>query len=159
MRKLFEDRQFQGVRDSGSGRIYQGLEFHRCYFQSCFAFAKKPKRRVTFRDVVLLNCEVRGCDLTGAIVEDAVVQGLKTHGLLQTWATVFKHVVLRGKIGDIMLSHLCDPTRPESSENAAFAEANAAYYAGVDWAFDISQAIFMHDCDLLYGVVAIKALP
>lgn len=147
MTKLFEEQRFEALDDSGSGRVYEGLEFHRCYFQGCFTVAKKPKHRVTFRNVVLLNCEVRGCTLRGAIVEDSVVQGLKTNGLLQTWGAVFKHVVLRGKIGDVMASHLIGVSARVAKAQPIFDKANAAFYASVDWALDISQAVFASEPD------------
>jgi len=53
---------------------------------------------------------------------------------------VFKHVVVRGRIGRLMCSPLISSMAGETPEQRAFDEANAAYYEGVDWALDISQA-------------------
>ena len=108
-------------------------------------------RRPVIRAVGLRRCRILssvGCTLIGAIVEDVLVEDLKTDGMVQTWATVFKHVRLRGKIGWLMFSDLftpCDP--PTSKLQQTIAKANADYYSKVDWALDISQAEFQDlDC-------------
>ena len=75
------------------------------------------------------------------------MDGLKTHGLLQTWGAVFKHVTLRSKIGRIMVSPFVAPGKATPEQQRAFDAANAAYYANVDWALDISEAEF-EECDL-----------
>lgn len=59
-----------------------------------------------------------------------------------------KNVALRGKIGDIAASHLVGASASVAERQPAFAEANAAYYANVDWALDISQAVFASEPDL-----------
>jgi hypothetical protein len=89
-----------------------------------------------------IGSEELGCAIDSAIVEDVLVDGLKTNGLLQTWAAVFKHVTLRGKIGRIMISPLAT-VMATPDQQAAFDAANAAYYANVDWALDISEASFV----------------
>jgi hypothetical protein len=82
-----------------------------------------------------------------AVVEDVLVDGLKTSGLFQTWAAVFKHVTLRGKIDRSMFSPFFHPGYPESQFQRVVAHANADYYAGVDWALDIRDAEFKDfDC-------------
>jgi len=88
---------------------------------------------MTFR-----NCAETGCGLNAAIVEDVVVDGLKTSDLLQTWAVVFKHVTLKGKIDRLMFSDFLHPGFPRLQE--LIAPANSNYYARVDWALDIKEA-------------------
>ncbi|HEX7771883.1 MAG TPA: hypothetical protein VF435_05645 [Pyrinomonadaceae bacterium] len=87
-----------------------------------------------------MNCETRGCTLYTAIVEDVTVDGLKTHGLRQTWGAVFKHVTLKGKIGRLMFSPAVSPGTATLRQQRAFDEANEQYYSTVDWALDISEA-------------------
>jgi hypothetical protein len=70
------------------------------------------------------------------------VDGLKTSGTFHTWGAVFKHVTLRGKIGDIMISPAVNAGLAKPAEHRACDEANAAYYASVDWALDIREAEF-----------------
>jgi hypothetical protein len=98
--------------------------------------------RSTVRNVKLVQCEQRGCALEAAIVEDVLVDGFKTNGLFQTWGAVFKHVIFRGAIGRIMISPAVASGRATSTQQRAFDEANAAYYASIDWAVDISEAEF-----------------
>jgi hypothetical protein len=75
-------------------------------------------------------------------VEDVLVDGLKTSGEFSTWGAVFKHVTLRSKVGDIMINPAVDPANITDKQQRAFDEANAAYYATVDWALDIREAEF-----------------
>lgn len=141
--KVFEKQRFQGFSDRDSGALFADLQFVKCYFESCaVSITRNPQLRSTVRNVTLVNCEQRGCALDPAIVEDVLVDGLKTHGLFQTWGAVFKHVRLKGRLGRIMISPAVAPGTASSAEQRAFDEANAAYYAGVDWALDISEAEF-----------------
>jgi hypothetical protein len=146
--KIFEDRVFECFYDRG-GRTFSNLEFRRCRFESSrISITRDPRRRSTVRNVKLVQCEQLGCAINTAIIEDVMVDGLKTHGqLLQTWGAVFKHVTLKGNIGRIMLSPAVATGLAKPHEQRAFDEANAAYYAEVDWALDISQARF-EECDI-----------
>jgi hypothetical protein len=141
--QLFEKQEFARFYDQDSGRTFSGIEFRKCSFlSSSVSITRDPKLRSTVRDVKLIQCEQRGCALNAAIVEDVLVDGFKTNGLFQTWGAVFKHVTLRGKIGRVMISPYVAPSTATEKQQWAFDEANAAYYAGVDWALDISEAEF-----------------
>ena len=141
--QVFERQEFHSFYDRDSGRIISDLEFRKCYFQgSAISVTRKPELRSTIRDVRLIQCEQRGCTLDTAIVEDVLVDGLKTNGLFQTWGAVFKHVTMRGKIGRVMISPYVATAQATAQQQRAFDEANAAYYATVDWALDISEAEF-----------------
>ena len=152
MTKVFEQQRFECFYDRPfsflglprpSGRIFEDMEFRRCHFESsAISITKDPRRRTTVRNVRLIQCEEVGCSVWGAIVEEVIVDGLRTGGLLHTWGAVFKHVVLKGKIGGVMLSPLIDPSSATPAEQRVFDEANAAYYATVDWALDIREAEF-----------------
>ncbi len=146
--KVFEDREFESFYDRG-GHTYANLEFRRCRFVSCaISLTSKPERRSTVRNVRLVQCEQSGCAMYSAIIEDMVVDGFKTGGqLLQTWGAVFKHVTLRGNLGRLMISPFVELGQVKPHEQRAYDLANAAYYAGVDWALDISQARFQ-ECEI-----------
>lgn len=147
--KKFEGQEFVQWFDRDSGAIYSDLEFVRCRFESSgLSITRDPMLRATVRNMRLTKCEQRGSAIDAAIIEDVLVDGLKTNGLLQTWGAVFKHVTLRGKIGRIMVSPLVAPGSATPEEQRAFDVANAEYYAGVDWALDISEAEFEGECDL-----------
>ena len=145
--KVYEGQTFQGFTDRpsiwGGGKVFSDLEVRRCSFVGCaVSITRDPKRRSTVRNVKLIDCEQRGCAIDTAIIEDVLVDGLKTYGLLQTWGAAFKHVTLRGKIGEVMISKAVATGTAKPAEQRAFDEANAAFYATVDWALDISEGDF-----------------
>lgn len=141
MMRLFERQEFRSFYDNDSGSVFSDLEFRKCKFVSCaVSITLDPALRSTIRNVSLKDCEMFGCALNSAITEDVVIDGLKTNGVRQAWAAVFKHVTLKGKLGEIMLSPMVAPGRATPAQQRAFDEANAAYYSTVDWALDIREA-------------------
>jgi hypothetical protein len=142
------DRQsYIHLFDDNSGRTFENIEFRRCYFEGCgLSITRSPARRSSVRNVQLVSCEQRGCLINGAAFEEVVVDGLKTNGLVQTWAAVFRHVVIRGSVGRIMLSDAVATGTATPEEQRAFDEANATFYAAVDWALDLREAEF-DECD------------
>jgi hypothetical protein len=94
------------------------------------------------RNVRLIGCAMSG-SLHGAVIEEVVIDGLRTGRWLASFASVFKHITIRGKIGTVMTRWIMNPGDPNGFLNRFYAEANAAYYAGVDWALDISEAEFI----------------
>lgn len=143
MTQTFEKQLFESWYDRG-GHLYENVEFRRCQFvSSCVSVVRDPQRRSTVRKCRLVNCEVTGCALETAIVEDVLVDGLKTHNLLACWGTVFKHTTLKGRIGRVMINPVIATGMATPAEQAAFDAANAAYYAAADWALDISEAEFV----------------
>lgn len=152
MTKIFQDRKFNNFHDRNSGKTFSDLEFHRCYFESCrISWTRDPRRRTTVRNVKIIDCEQRGCALDAAVIADILVDGFKTDTLFQTWGAVFKHVTLRGKLGDLMISPYTSVFIARAMKNFSvqkpFDEANRLYYSSVDWALDIREAQF-EDADL-----------
>jgi hypothetical protein len=148
MTKIFTNQEFQSFYDRNSGRVFRDLEFRKCRFiSSSLSITRNPRRRSTVRNVKLTQCEEIGCALNAAIVEDVIVDGLKTSDLFQSWGAVYKHVLLKGNIGRIMISPVVATGMAKPKEQAAFDEANAKYYETIDWALDISEARF-YECDI-----------
>lgn len=150
MTQVFRDREFHGLVDF-DGRTIADMEFHRCYFGSSYSTSLDVRRRAVVRNVAMIACKAtKGCSLLGTIVEDVLVDGLRTHGLIQLWGCVFKHMTLKGRIDRMMFSPaivIGPETAAERAQQKAFDEANAAYYRNIDWALDISQAEFQ-ECDI-----------
>ena len=145
--KTYEGQEFVKWYDRGDA-VYSGVEFVRCRFRSCaVSITEDPHRRTIVRNIRLIKCEQRGGAIDTAIVEDVLVDGLKTNGLLQTWGAVFKHTTLRGKIDRIMISPAVGAGLASPQVQRAFDSANDQYYSKVDWALDISEADFQ-ECDL-----------
>ncbi|GIV67083.1 MAG: hypothetical protein KatS3mg047_1476 [Bellilinea sp.] len=148
MIKTFDRQEFRSFHDRNSGRVFADLCFKYCRFVSCsVSTTLSPRKRSLVQNICFYGCEVRGCMINPAIVEDVLISSLKTHTLLQTWGTVFKHVKLEGNIGRIMISPFIAPGVAKPHQQAAFDKANAEYYQQVDWALDISEARF-YECDI-----------
>src|SRR5713226_5166682 len=140
MTRVFEKQKFSSFYDDG-GHVFEDLEFRRCYFQSsAISITCDLASRSTVHNMKIIDCEEGGCFVHTAIVEDVLIDGFKTHGLFQAFGAVYKHVTLRGRLGDIMLSPAVMPGSATKDQQRAFDEANASYYEGVDWALDISEA-------------------
>lgn len=142
--RVLEKQVFSGPStDRDSGAFFESLEFRSCRFEGMsLSITLNPALRSTVRNVALVGCEERGCSLGPAVVEDVLVDGLKTRGLFQAWGAVFKHVRLRGKVGDVMVSDKVNPALATPGQQRTFDVENAEYYSRVDWALDISEAEF-----------------
>jgi len=150
--QIYDNRAFERIYDHASGDTFSGMEFTKCRFLSCAAsITEKPELRSTFRNMRFIGCEVRACTAYSAILEDLLVDGLKTVTQFKTWGAVFKHVTLKGRIGNVKISDFIPPGAGSQSYwdrvNMKFQAANAEYYKNVDWALDISQAEF-EECEI-----------
>lgn len=149
-KRVYEGQTFERVFLEDAYATFCDMEFIKCTFRFCsFSNREKPLyramvQRMTFRDCTYI--EAGGID--SAMVEDMVVENLKTKGLLQAWAMAFKHVTLRGPVGRIMIVNRPAPTMDLTTVKLqAWEDANAEYYNSVDWALDISNAEFL-ECDI-----------
>lgn len=147
--RIFDKQIFDGWDEFDSGRTHRDVRFDGCTFTSCSLglsehdLAKRPR----VANAELRKCAVAACSVTATVFEDVLVDGLKTSGLFQTWAAVFKHVTLTGRVDRVMFSPFFHPGYPESKFQQVVARANADYYASVDWALDIREAEFLDfDC-------------
>jgi len=148
MTRVYERQEFRSFYDRDSGARFEDLEFRRCKFVSCaISITRNPLFRSTARNVRLIQCEEAGCALEPGIFAEILVDGLKTHGLFQTWGAVFKHVTLTGKIGRVMISPFVAPGSTTPEQQRAFDEANAEYYSKIDWSLDIAEAEF-EECEI-----------
>jgi hypothetical protein len=135
------------LKDYDTGATYEGFTFVRCEFDACsLSVAQMPRQRATVRNCRLEHCTVqRNCNVWTPIIEDCVVDGLKTPGILFLLGAVFKHVVLKGKVGGFVVAH---PSVPNGGSEEAFEVANRDYYATVDWALDLTQVEAQLDLEL-----------
>lgn len=146
-------------------RICEGVEFVNCRFDNyAFGVRPDPAHRPVIRDCRFVNCWIHATPLDGVVVEDTIVEHLGTSsrpGWINISGAAFKHVTLRGKmatlniqpymaarfetplgwprpgLGDKLLDRVLYGARHPEREQG-FKRANAAYYAEVDWALDIS---------------------
>jgi hypothetical protein len=136
------DEVFDGLRDHDSGRIIEGVEFEHCTFRNChLSVSSDPNLRTTVRDVQLSNCQVVNCLVHAAIFRDVQFNDLISNDIIKVWGAVFERVTLAGTFGSIMLSPLVNPLEPDSPVQRTFDAAAEQFYASVDWALDISNAV------------------
>lgn len=146
--RLKEKESFEGLFDQDSSARFEDMEFRRCRFvRSALSITMTPRLRSSVKNVRLINCEQKGCTIWSAVVEDTLVENLKTNGLLQCWGAVFGRTFLRGKIDRLMISPAIKGGLASADVQLAFDEANADYYSRVEWALDISEAEFK-ECEL-----------
>lgn len=151
VRVIFEREVFSNRLAVGTARLRghneaQGVSFRDCRFESCnVGFVKRPARRLTVRDLVAVGSHVRDCRVGPILLEDAVLDGLETSDVLIVRGAAFRRVVLRGRVGRVLLSPVVDPWSVDqpggpSREQRAFDEANHQHYRTVDdWVLDISE--------------------
>jgi hypothetical protein len=145
MPMLIEDRVFS-VHPYRLPDPLEDLELRRCTFDTC----QRPLRRTagdrpTVRGVSLMRCHVRASDLGAVIAEDCLVDTFWLHrgnwGSQMIAGCALRHVTVRGNVTG-GLEFLAARLVGTDAERAALLAANLAYYAGVDWALDISDARF-----------------
>ena len=147
MEKYF-NQTFECFYDQETQEIFENIEFDKCVFDNCrISQTNNPFYRSTVRNVKLTNCKTIHSDTGIAIIEDVMVENLTVVQILQIYGSVYKHVTLKGKIGDIMLCDFPPLNVFDEEEQEAVRCENREYYAGIDWALDISQAEFT-DCDI-----------
>lgn len=144
----FENQQFDLARDDDSSAVFEGFKFATCKFDNCvLSNTKVPGRRSTVRSAQLANCIDNGSLIGPAVIEETVVENCDWLGVLQIFGAVYKHVTLRGTLGDLMINNECLPDiwvdkAQQYRHVEAFREANVEYYRHVDWALDISRGEF-----------------
>lgn len=129
MTKEFKSQVFTNKEDRFFGHVYEDMEFTRCVFDHCLlSVVKKPRNRTVVRNLKLVQTKEDNCFIFTPIIEDVLVDGLKTDSLLISWGAAYKHVKLQGNIDRIMISPAIDSEREEKTFNLA----NDEYYKGVD---------------------------
>lgn len=146
--QCFTGQTFESWQDRPSllpwqrGRFFEDLEFLECVFDRCLiSVTADPRRRSRARNLRFVNCSAKAVTIYSLEAERVVVDGLRTESLLQVVGAVFKHCILKGKIGSILI---CGPRGDIGSiqERQLLEQCNAKFYSDVDWALDISGGEF-----------------
>jgi hypothetical protein len=131
------------VKLSDSGRVYSDLEFDSTTFRNCsLAGAGGSPRSVVVQRVSARACTLSRCHAYRAFFDDVQIDGLVTEDSVQLSGCVFRHVVLRGNVGEIFL-------HPSQNAQESVDQEALQMYADIDWAMDISEARF-GDTSLYY---------
>ena len=116
----------------------QDLEFVNCEFlgEGLTTYGA-PINRSSAQRIRVKNCKLNSFFGHGAIFDDMEIDGLRTSNApVILSGCVLRHVVLKGKCGRFLFNRT--RSHDDKQLNADFAAANAAFYANVDWALDIS---------------------
>lgn len=145
--RVIEGQTIEDLRhDSCDGlAVYSDLHLKRCRLIDSGLYSQTgPEARGTMRNCVLEDCEVHpSVGATGAIFDECRAENIKIVGdLIFFRACAFRHVTLRGRIGDFKMSGIAEFDDETATLNRAFERANSAFYEDVDWALDISEAEF-----------------
>jgi len=140
----YKDRTFRSLFDRGDALRLENKHFENCMFENCaLSLTKDASRRSVVKNVSLKNCAFNGCGLGPAILEDVDVNGLSTNDLFIVWAATFQHVKLSGYVGKMKINqwaHFVDRT---SATQGPFTAHREELYSSLDWALDISGALFL----------------
>lgn len=140
---VYKEKLFVKLFDDDHRLPFQDLSFENCTFDNCgLALNAQVGTRSIIQNVNAQDCTVINCEVGPAVFEDVSIDSLKTNDLLIMWGAVFKHVRFNGRIGKIKINKRVDPTNREQHLQQSFDRANKAFYSAVDWALDISDAIF-----------------
>ena len=138
------------------------LEFRNCSFisvsmeyerkvEELYFFLRTQKIKIlrsVLSDVRIINCEETACNFSGVVFENTLIDGLNTNETFCIRASVFKHVILKGKIGTLVFDPLLLPGITRHEDQDYFDRVNREFYKNLDWALDIREARF-YECDLL----------
>ena len=140
---IFSSQEFHSLIDRGTGNTFKDFQFESCTFDNCaISLTKDVSKRAVVRNVRMERCTAINCDIGPAVFENVTVDGLTTNDLLILWGPLFKHVTLKGKIGQIKINREVHYVDRSAGVQSPFDKARAQFYMGLDWALDIREARF-----------------
>ncbi|MFL5329360.1 MAG: hypothetical protein ACJ8C4_10640 [Gemmataceae bacterium] len=143
--KSIHNQKCENWFDDGEGVVFEDFSFDTCFFDHCgLSLGTKCELRSTLRHVIVRNCTVGHVSVGPAIFEDVLVDGLETHAMLILFGPLFKHVTLRGQIGEVKINESVHHSDRSPETQRPFDLAKAEYYRKVDWALDIREAEFRY---------------
>jgi hypothetical protein len=143
----YDGRTVAKLRLIGAGKRYSGFRLTDSTFTGCvLAQYDDPELTLEVHDASVERCRVERCSTQGVYFDEITVDTLRFAQMHNFNGCVFRHVTLRGKItGTVMAAGPRDrlPNRPD------LVAGIVRRYKDVDWALDISEAVFT-DADFYY---------
>jgi hypothetical protein len=128
--KTYVKQTFKDLRLPHGG-VLDGATFDQCVFDTSTPTGGVGLYAVV-RNVVARNCEYKGSPPFNTILEDVTIDGLDSGAaLLVISDCLFKHVVVKGKLGKWRMHH-GSPAQMDPKK----------FYRSVDWALDLRDAEF-----------------
>lgn len=132
----YKGQRFFNVRVTRDAKLMTPVTFDDCIFEASSVSVKvADTERLTVEGVELNNCQVSGGGLRGVYLRNVTVANLKVKSLPQVMGCVFEHVVLRGRINQLII----DSEFRAARSSQFFAQSEKGAYANIDWALDISE--------------------
>jgi hypothetical protein len=123
------------------GSLVTDLEIDACTFDNCgLSLTNNPVQMSRVSGIRVVNSRCVNSVVGPCVVDDVVIDGLKTSDMLLVWGAMFRHVTLTGRIGPVRINRSIHDPHVTDDLQALFAEERARFYASVDWALDISSA-------------------
>ena len=141
------DRPFTG---EARWRQVDGAVFEHCAFDNCLVRRPTdPTARAVVRNVRFSDVSHRSCWVNGALIEDTSLDGLKALSDMPLFLSgcAFGRGALSGSISHIKFNRSLG-VGTSVAQQESWDAANAAHYAQLDWALDISKARFTSVIDL-----------
>ncbi|MFH7595278.1 hypothetical protein WDV06_09265 [Streptomyces racemochromogenes] len=142
----FENEEFRDIRILGSNRTYQSTRIAGCKFSAChLAQFDDPEFNLVIKDAAIENCGFDRCSIQGVMFDNVVIEGMRFKQLHRVYGCVFRNVRFLGKVGPVIVMG------PHASlaRREKMADGIIRKYREIDWAVDISEAIFS-DADFHY---------
>ena len=138
--QIVENKRFENLADHTGAAKITGVECRSCTFCNCVLTSPAVTQRPFIGNVRLIDCVDIHSHLAKAVMDEIVVDGFRTKDLTILSACAIRHVTLKGKIGKLKVTDrlpgIGNPVQLQEGFNAV----NMAFYRGIDWALDISQA-------------------
>lgn len=144
--KRWIGRRRDGVSYRGKALAVDGYSATRCDFGNVYLWRPPtPDRPHRIARCHVTDCSFNDVHVVGLVAEDVVADGLRFGQDAICWSLLFRHVVLRGKVGTLCLRFAAAPEldpHPEQARAAmpAWAALVTEHYRAVDWGLDIREA-------------------
>lgn len=125
------------------GAIYN-VHYIGCRFQGVsfgFGHASDFGGLRSATNIRIERCIARKLTIGPAILSDFIIDDIDSD-LVITWGTFLRHVAIRGRFDKLMIHGIPSP-RATDMDIERYCRIAASFYAGVDWALDISEAQFV----------------
>lgn len=142
----FKNESFYQLYDRGDRLLLEDMKFENCTFTRCaISLTEQFGRMSTVRNVELHDCAFMNCQTGPTILSNVTITSLRTIDLFIVWCPYLDRVKLSGEIGKMKVNAEADTSTYGPSNYAKqkpFDDYRDQFYAGVEWALDISEARF-----------------
>lgn len=138
-----KNETFRQLYDRGDRLRIEDASFHECIFERCaLSLTQDISRMSEVRRMELIDCVVNSCQTGPLIASEVRISNLKTNDLLIFWCPYLDRVTLSGEIGKMKINAAADTSTVGNDRQKPFEDYRTRFYAGVEWALDISGARF-----------------